>query len=92
MSIAVDIAARIRGAKRLMVALVCHSAEASRLAANGRACRGVHDRARIVYADCLSLARELAEAGHPIFRDAKLLDIPIPWSAQRDAARLARLF
>ena len=70
--------AQTEAARRLIVALDFPSAdEGARLAALLKGHVGVFKIGlELVYADGLGLARNLVEAGHKIFLDAKLLDIP----------------
>lgn len=83
--------ARADAARRLIVALDFPSAEAAaRLAAQLRGQISIFKIGlELVYADGLGLARNLAEAGHQIFLDAKLLDIPN--TVERATANAARL-
>lgn len=83
--------AQADAARRLIVALDFPSAdEAARLAAQLRGDVGVFKIGlELVYADGLLLMRSLVEAGHQIFLDAKLLDIPN--TVERATANAARL-
>ena len=78
-------------ARRLIVALDFPSVtDAARLAAHLQGEVGVFKIGlELVYAGGLDLARDLAEAGHHIFLDAKLLDIPN--TVERATANAARL-
>ncbi len=83
--------AHAEAAKRLIVALDFPTAqEAAHLAGQLRNHVGVFKIGlELVYADGLGLARQLAEGGHQIFLDAKLLDIPN--TVERATANAARL-
>ena len=92
MSIPPDIdGAHAEAAKRLIVALDFPTAgEAALLAGQLQGHVGVFKIGlELIYADGLALARQLVEAGHRIFLDAKLLDIPN--TVERAAANAARL-
>ncbi len=92
MSIPADIdGAHSEAAKRLIVALDFPTAEAAaRLAGQLQGDVGVFKIGlELVYADGLGLARQLAETGHRVFLDAKLLDIPN--TVERATANAARL-
>lgn len=83
--------AQTEAARRLIVALDFPSAdEGERLAALLKGHVGVFKIGlELVYADGLGLVRNLVEAGHQIFLDAKLLDIPN--TVERATANAARL-